>query len=298
MVLGRDFTPRDGRNAPRVAILNEAAARKFFPNQNPVELRFGHDAAKTSEIEIIGVARDTKYNQLRESAPAILYEPIAQGPQEAMTFALRTESDPVAMTPSIRDTVRQVDPNLAVLDITTQKQEIEQKFAQERLLAQAYSVFAAIALFLASIGLFALMSYNVSRRTNEIGIRMALGAQSVDVLRMVMNESVVVLAIGLGIGLAASLAARPSDSKCAVRNHSHRSGKHRVGNCDFGDCRDGGCILALIKKKSGRPVCPSPVRQDSNSSAYLKNRVSVSQSRSSKASSNSFFSPCSVFHES
>jgi ABC-type antimicrobial peptide transport system permease subunit len=91
--------------------------------------------------------------------------------------------------------------------VTTQKQEIEQKFAQERLLAQAYSVFAAIALFLASIGLFALMSYNVSRRTNEIGIRMVLGAQSVDVLRMVMNESVVVLAIGLGIGLAASLAA-------------------------------------------------------------------------------------------
>jgi predicted permease len=207
IVLGRDFTPRDGRNAPGVAILNEAAARKFFPNQNPIGLRFGHDPAKTSEIEIIGVARDTKYNQLRESAPAIVYEPIAQGSQEAMTFALRTEGDPVAMMPSIRDAIRQVDPNLAVLEVTTQKQEIEQKFAQERLLAQAYSVFAAIALFLASIGLFALMSYNVSRRTNEIGIRMVLGAQSVDVLRMVMNESVVVLAIGLGIGLAASLAA-------------------------------------------------------------------------------------------
>ena len=142
------------------------------------------------------------------SVRILLQEPaIAQGPQEAITFALRTEGDPVAMMPSIRDAVRQVDPDLAVLDMTTQKQEIEQKFAHERLLAQAYSVFAAIALFLASIGLFALMSYNVSRRTNEIGIRMALGAQRIDVLLMIMNESVLVLAIGLGVGMAASLAA-------------------------------------------------------------------------------------------
>jgi predicted permease len=207
MVLGRSFTPRDDARAPRVAIINEAAALKFFPNENPIGRRFGHDRDNTNEIEIVGVARDTKYNRIKEPAPPLLYEPLSQGEPQSVTFAVRTEGDPVAMMPLIRDAVRQIDANIAVLDMTTQEREIEEKFGQERLLAQAYSAFGGIALLLASIGLFGLMSYNVARRTNEIGVRLALGAQRADVLRMVMRESILVVGIGLIIGLAAAIAA-------------------------------------------------------------------------------------------
>jgi ABC-type antimicrobial peptide transport system permease subunit len=108
---------------------------------------------------------------------------------------------------SIRDVSRQIDPNLPLTDVSTQIEQVEKRFQQERLFAQAYALFGALALVLASIGLFGLMSYNVSRRTNEIGVRMALGAQPRDVLRLVMGESMLLVAIGAVLGVAAALGA-------------------------------------------------------------------------------------------
>jgi macrolide transport system ATP-binding/permease protein len=120
---------------------------------------------------------------------------------------VRTAGDPAGATGSVREAVRQVDPNLPMVDISTQLEQVERRFQQEKLFAQAYALFGALALLLAAIGLFGLMSYSVSRRTNEIGIRMALGAQRGHVLRVVMVESMILVAVGVLVGAAAAIAA-------------------------------------------------------------------------------------------
>jgi ABC-type antimicrobial peptide transport system permease subunit len=122
-------------------------------------------------------------------------------------FEIRTAMTPTTLSQAVRDTVRKVDPNLPVLTMTTQTEQIEARLRQEKLFATSYALFGIIALLLASIGLFGLMSYNVGRRTNEIGIRMALGAQSTDVLGLVMKESMVLVGIGVAIGLIVAVSA-------------------------------------------------------------------------------------------
>jgi ABC-type antimicrobial peptide transport system permease subunit len=118
---------------------------------------------------------------------------------------VRTAGSPNAVMPTIRETVRAIDPNMPVIDMSTQMDQIEERFLQERLFANAYVLFGGLALALAAIGLFGLMSYSVSRRTNEIGIRMALGARSQDVLRLVMRESMILVTVGVVIGVAIAL---------------------------------------------------------------------------------------------
>jgi ABC-type antimicrobial peptide transport system permease subunit len=118
---------------------------------------------------------------------------------------VRTATEPASLTSSVREAVRQVDPNLPMVDVSTQLEQVERRFQQEKLFAQAYTLFGGLALVLAAIGLFGLMSYNVSRRTNEIGIRMALGAQRHDVLRLVLRESMILVAIGVVIGVGVAL---------------------------------------------------------------------------------------------
>jgi ABC-type antimicrobial peptide transport system permease subunit len=120
-------------------------------------------------------------------------------------FEVRTAAAPAGAMGSIREVGRQIDPNLPLTDVSTQIEQVEKRFQQERLFAQAYALFGALALLLASIGLFGLMSYNVSRRTNEIGVRMALGAQPRDVLRLVMRESMILVAIGALLGVLTAL---------------------------------------------------------------------------------------------
>jgi ABC-type antimicrobial peptide transport system permease subunit len=124
-----------------------------------------------------------------------------------MSFVVRTAGDPIAFGESVRAAVRQVDSTLPIDDLTTQADQLDQRFAQERLFATAYSLFGGLALLLACIGLFGLMSYSVARRTNEIGIRMALGARQARVIRMVFGESFLLVAVGLVLGLAAAAAA-------------------------------------------------------------------------------------------
>ncbi len=128
-----------------------------------------------------------------------------QRPGGGGIIAVRTAVDPATVTSAVREAVRQVDPNLSMMDVSTQLEQIERRFQQEKMFAQAYTPFGALALLLAAIGLFGLMSYNVSRRTNEIGIRMALGAQRGDVLRLVMRESMALVAVGVVIGVGVAL---------------------------------------------------------------------------------------------
>jgi predicted permease len=207
LVAGRALTPRDTANAPSVVVINEAAARKYFKNEPPIGRRFGSSVDQSGRQEIVGILRDAKYNSVRDDAVPTMYLPYLQRPQGSATFEVRTAGDPLAWIAAIRDAVRRVDPDIPLINVTTQLEEVERRFLQEKLFAQAYTLFGGLALLLASIGLFGLMSYSVARRTNEIGIRMALGAQQQDVLRLVMRESMILVAMGVAIGLGGAVAA-------------------------------------------------------------------------------------------
>jgi predicted permease len=204
VVLGRGFTDRDNAQAPKVVVINEAAVRKYFPGQNPIGQHFGTSVETSGQLEIVGVLHDVKYDSVRADTPPTMYVPYPQARTGGAAFELRTAGLPSSVMGAVREAARQIDSNLPLTDVSTQIEQVERRYAQEKLFAQAYTLFGALALFLASIGLFGLMSYNVSRRTNEIGIRMALGAQQTDVLRLVMRESMILVAIGVvaGVGIA------------------------------------------------------------------------------------------------
>src|SRR5262249_9709765 len=207
IVRGRAITDRDADAAPKVAVINEAAVRKFFPNENPLGRRSGGGPENSSEFEFLGVLRDAKYNSLRDPAPPTMYVPFRQARLSNAVFEVRTASAPAGVMGGVREMVREIDPNLPLMDVSTQIEQVEQRFQMEKMFAQIYALFGGLALLLASIGLFGGMSYNVSRRTNEIGIRMALGAQRGDVLGMVMRESMLLVGVGVAIGLAAAIGA-------------------------------------------------------------------------------------------
>ena len=208
IVRGRGFTTHDDDKAQKVVVINETAAKRYFPNEDPIGQRFGTSLETSSDLEIVGILHDAKYNSLRDAVPPTMYVGYQQYRTGGASFEVRTAADPLALVPSIRDAVRGLDQNLPVTNVSTQVEQIDNRLQQERLFAQAYALFGGLALVLASVGLFGLMSYSVSRRTNEIGIRMALGARREDVVRLVMRESMVLVAIGVAIGLGAALAAR------------------------------------------------------------------------------------------
>ena len=207
VVLGRGFTDRDNQSAPKVALINEAAVKKYFPNQNPIGQRFGSSVEDAGQIEIVGVLRDAKYDSVRDAVPPTMYVPYLQNPRGFGVIEVRTAANPSTVMGGIREAIRQIDPNLPIMDVSTQIEQVEKRFLQEKVFAQAYTLFGGLALLLASVGLFGLMSYNVARRTNEIGIRMALGAQRQDVLGMVMRESMILVVIGVAAGLGIAIAA-------------------------------------------------------------------------------------------
>jgi predicted permease len=207
VLAGRGFTERDLATPQSFVIINETAAKQFFDGRNAVGLRGGSTAegAGAGEHEIVGVIKDTKYSSLREPAPPTMYR-VLRNDAAFATVVVRTAADPSPLIDTVRGVMQRVDPELPLINVTTQAEQIENRVAQERLFALAYTLFGALALLLACIGLFGLMSYNVSRRTSEIGIRMALGAQRTGVIGMILRESMIMVAIGAVIGLAAALA--------------------------------------------------------------------------------------------
>jgi len=215
LLLGRDFGSQDERptgenTAPptrRVAVINQTMARYFFGNDNPIGKHFNFRGRAQNQIEIVGVVKDTKYRTLREQTPRTIYMPFYQNAFLGGTFVLRTVSDPTNFAAAIRGTVQEIDPKLQVLGLRTMNDVVDRTLVQERFVAELAGFFSLFALLLASIGLYGIMSYGVVRRTSEIGIRMALGAQRGDIIWLVMRETLLLVIIGAAIGLPAALAA-------------------------------------------------------------------------------------------
>jgi len=204
---GRGFTLWDDERAPKVAVVNQAFTRKYFGSEDPLGKRFGQDSVKNSgQIEIVGIAQDAKYFELRGEMPPTVYLPYFQEPASDAYFTVRTTGEPTAMFSLIRQAVRETDGSLPISDFKTVRQQVESGWAQERLFATLSGFFGLLALLLAAIGLYGVMAYSVARRRNEIGIRMALGAARRDVIRLVLGESLLLVALGTGIGLATALA--------------------------------------------------------------------------------------------
>jgi predicted permease len=209
LVLGRTIDERDGEAAPRVGVINSVLARRYFGRENPIGRRFGlGNSVKRGEIAIVGVVGDTRYNRVRAEPPPTVYIPCTQRPDallSAMTFEVRTVGDPKGWIEAVRRTAQGLDRTLPLFNVKTQTEQIDQATFQERLFARLSSFFGLLALGLACVGLYGLMSSAVARRTNEIGIRMALGAPARQVLLMVLRETSWLAVIGIGTGLGAAL---------------------------------------------------------------------------------------------
>jgi predicted permease len=209
LVAGRSFNSGDTETSRKVAIINRELAKEFYPNVDPVGRTFTTDLKDTSPITIVGICGDAKYDRVTKDVQATYYAPYRQhGDPDGgmqMTYEVSTRMDPAAIVPSVRAAVASVDPNLPVLDVRTQQQQIDSTMRPERIFANLSAGFGVLALVLASIGMYGIMAYSVSRRTNEIGIRMAMGAQPRLVLGMVLREASRLVAIGVVVGVCAAL---------------------------------------------------------------------------------------------
>jgi predicted permease len=206
LLKGRDFNAQDRADAPKVAVINETLARDFFGNDNPLGRRIG--IGEKPEREIIGVIKDTKYIDLKKQAPRTVYVPIAQTTiwSTERTLHVRTAGEPTNLIAAIRHEVETLDKNLPIYNVRTFTELVAQSIYQERLIATLSSFFGLLALLLASLGLYGVMAYSVTRRTREIGIRLALGAQTSDVLKLVVRQGMTLALIGIGLGIAAAWA--------------------------------------------------------------------------------------------
>ena len=200
---GRGFLPSDTLEAPRVAVVNEAFARRYWPNANAVGKRFWLDGRRDAPVEIVGVARTVKYREAGEEPTEFVYLPVAQRPQARLVLLVRTVADPLPMVDAVRDVVRDLDPNLPMLETRTYE-DLYRYHAVEGpgVAVELVGTLGAVGLFLTIAGLYGLVAYNVSRRTREIGIRMAIGAGPAAAFRLVMGNGLTLVAIGTVIGLA------------------------------------------------------------------------------------------------
>src|SRR5262245_26539237 len=202
---GRDFTAEDNEQAPEVVIINETFARRFFPNQEAIGQRIT-TGGEDRPIEIVGVVGDIKDLGLDRVPRPGLYVPYAQNPRTDMGVVLRAAAEPTALTGAARDEVMKFDPAQPVSNLKTMERMIHETSSPKRIMTAMMGVFAAIALLLAGVGLYAVMAYAVSHRTHEIGVRLALGARSRDIVRLVTGQGMKLTLAGLALGMAGAFA--------------------------------------------------------------------------------------------
>jgi predicted permease len=222
-LMGRDFNGSDyslsaanvgptPTSAPTPVIVNQAFVGKYLGEENPLGKHFGASAGENNGdekpgYEIVGVVRDTKYSTLRQEIDATMYSPQNAVNSLMVSFELRTADDPQALLPGVRHVVAQLNPNLPLFDVTTESEQIDRLLFQERLTARLSTFFGLLALLLACIGLYGLLSHEVARRTREIGIRMALGARASDVQRLVVKQGLILAIVGAAVGISVALGA-------------------------------------------------------------------------------------------
>jgi putative ABC transport system permease protein len=214
---GRDFAASDGADTPGVAIVNQTLAHQYWPNEDPLgqQLRlqsFGSENPWEPELSrswltIVGVAGDVRDSQWGEPGVAQLYLPFVQNPSRIMHLVVRTEGDPMTIAPAARHIIESIDPNQPVTELRTMDDLIAAAVAQRRLNMFLLGIFAAVAVILAAAGIYSVMAYGVSQRTHEVGIRMALGAEPGDVLRLMVRDGMRLAGIGLALGILGALAA-------------------------------------------------------------------------------------------
>ena len=212
LVLGRQIGLQDTPASGKVAVVNQSFAEKFFEGENPIGRRFsfGDEEKDAQDLEIIGVIGDVKYDSPRDKPAPTAYRPILQVQDQgaySSNLEIRTEGDPSAAASDVRAAIAQVDDKLPVIYVSSFRKQLADSLGQERLIAQIVSFFGVLALILACVGLYGVMAHAVARRTNEIGIRMALGAESNSILWMVLRETMILVLVGIAIGVPAALGA-------------------------------------------------------------------------------------------
>lgn len=203
LLLGRDFSDRDVKKAPRVAIVNELFVSQYMPGQNPIGHHFRQGGG---DVEIVGVATNARYQTLREAPTPLVYLPAKQTQSSGYTLLVRTEANPHTAISAIEHLIHGIDPKLPIYDVRTLQAQIEQGISSERVLSFLSTLFSALATLLCGIGLYGIVAYSVLRRTREIGVRFAVGAQKSDVASLFMRESVLIIAAGILIGIPVALA--------------------------------------------------------------------------------------------
>ena len=206
MIAGRSFDAQDTATSPKVAIINQSLARKRFPNVNPVGKQFNSGNSASPWIRIVGVCADTRYQSLRDDPPPQFFLPYVQPKRVGgLNYEIRTQLSPSQLIPALRETVGKIDRDLPIVDIRTQQQQIDSAMRTELTFASLTAGFGVLALGLASVGIYGVMAYTVSQRRNEIGIRMALGAQRAQVRGMILGESGWLAAAGIISGVSVAL---------------------------------------------------------------------------------------------
>jgi len=207
VLMGRDFSERDSKDAEKVTIVDERLVREYWPNQNPLgkRIRFGPPEDNEPWHTVVGVVGAVRHEQLDKETRKSVYLPHLQIPVNGLSLVVQSKN-PANLVGALRGQIREVDPDLPVVDLMTMEEVVSQSVWQNRLYAILFSAFAVIALLLAAVGIYGVMSYSVTQRTQEIGIRMALGAQLKDVLQLIVKGGLVLSLIGVAIGVAGALA--------------------------------------------------------------------------------------------